>query len=402
MNNIKAVFFDFDNTIVDYVKSDIDSLRIVAKSLPIAIDTNDFIDIAVEQIMKFHDLVSDGKVKPSNIHNYRLYNTLKYFSVEWEKEYLDIYLQHFIKSTVCFSGVEEVIRYLYGKVKLGILTNAYNSEEQKRRIGNTGIARYFDDIVVCADIGAYKPAKEAFLYLVDKYGLTPADCLYIGDSEEYDIKGAGNAGLYTIKMVHNSLKINSVANYVCGDFQDLFKLFVKKLVVTGNMKITDDISLKECARDIVLEDVSKHTMQLIWFLNNDECLVKHLGSNNSVKISEQEFSETNKEWIAEKHADMFAIVLRKKAIGLISLSHQDTINHTARIGYWIGSTYWNKGYTSKAFQLVLDQAKIREIKYVFSTIRRDNIASRKIWDKYGAQTEYKNDKYLCTINISEV
>jgi ribosomal-protein-alanine N-acetyltransferase len=160
--------------------------------------------------------------------------------------------------------------------------------------------------------------------------------------------------------------------------------------------------MNECTRDIVLADVNKYTMQLIWFLNNDKHLVEHLGSNASIKISEQEFSETNKKWIVENHADMFAIVLGKKAIGLISLSHQDTINHTARIGYWIGSTYWNKGYTSKAFQLVLDQAKIRKIKYASSTIKRDNIASKKIWDKYGAQTENKDDEYLCMINISEV
>lgn len=400
MRNIKAVFFDFDNTIVDYVKSDIDSLRIVAEALPITIDKDAFINIAVEQIMKFHDLVSDGKVEPRDIHNYRLYNTLKYFDIEWKKEYLDIYLQHFIKSTVCFSGVEAVVRYLYGKVKLGILSNAYNSEEQKQRIGNTGIAGYFDDIVVCADIDAYKPTKEAFLYLVDRYGLAPSDCLYIGDSEEYDIKGAKNAGLYTIKMFHNPLKSNSAADFICGDFEDLFKLLAEKLVVMGDMKTTDDIFLKECARDIVLEDVSKHTMQLIWFLNNDDRLGNYLGSNNSVKISEQEFSETNKKWSVENHADIFAIVLGKKAIGMISLSHQDTLKHTARIGYWIGSTYWNKGYTNKAFQLVLDQAKIREIKYVSSTIKKDNIASRKIWDKYNAQIEYKDDKYLCTINIS--
>jgi putative hydrolase of the HAD superfamily len=209
---------------VDYIKSDIDSLRILAKSLPVKLDANAFIDIAVEQIMKFHDLVNDGKVEATNIHNYRLYNTLQYFSVEWKKEYVDIYLQHFIQSTVCFSGAEKVIEYLYGKVKLGILSNAYNSEEQKRRINNTGIARFFDDIVVCADIGAYKPSKEVFLYLVNKYGLAPNECIYIGDSEEYDIKGSREAGLYTIKMVHNPLPKNSIADFICVDFDDLYLL----------------------------------------------------------------------------------------------------------------------------------------------------------------------------------
>lgn len=165
--------------------------------------------------------------------------------------------------------------------------------------------------------------------------------------------------------------------------------------------VSGSISQK-CDKSIVLEDVDKYAIQLIWFLSNDNRLAEYLGSNNSAKISEQEFSETNQKWIAKNHADMFAIVLGEKAIGTISLSHQNTINHTARIGYWLGSTYWNKGYASKAFQLIVDQAKKREIEYVSSTIRKENIASIKIWDKYGAQIEYKDDKYLCTINISGV
>ena len=168
------------------------------------------------------------------------------------------------------------------------------------------------------------------------------------------------------------------------------------------MKNVNGSIIKEYAEDIALENVDKHTIQLILFLNNDNRLAKYLGSNNSAKISEQEFLETNKKWIVQNHADMFAIVLGEKAIGTISLSHQNTINHTARIGYWLGSAYWNKGYASKAFQLILDQAKKREIEYVSSTIRKENIASIKIWDKYGAQIEYKDDKYLCTINISGV
>lgn len=166
------------------------------------------------------------------------------------------------------------------------------------------------------------------------------------------------------------------------------------------MKNGNSSYIKEDGKSIVLENVDKHNIQLIWFLNNDNRLVERLGSNHSVNISEQEFSETNKKWSAEKDADMFAIVLGKKAIGMISLSYQDTINHTARIGYWLGSAHWNKGYASKAFQLILDQAKRRKIQYVSSTIRKDNIASIKIWLNYGAQTVSKDDKYSCTINIS--
>ena len=154
--------------------------------------------------------------------------------------------------------------------------------------------------------------------------------------------------------------------------------------------------------DIVLGDIRKHTIQLIWFLNNDERLAKYLGTINPAKVTEQEFVEKNKRWVVEKHTDMFAIVVRGKALGMISLSHQDIINHTARIGYWLGSAYWDKGYGSKAFQLILDHAKKREFKCVSSTISKDDIASKTIWDKFGAQTEFKNGKYSCAINISEI
>ena len=154
--------------------------------------------------------------------------------------------------------------------------------------------------------------------------------------------------------------------------------------------------------DIVLEDIRKHTIQLVWFLNNDERLAKYLGTINPANVTEQEFLEKNEQWVVEKHTDMFAIVLGKKALGMISLSHQDVIKHTARIGYWLGSAYWNKGYGSEAFQLILDHAKKREFKCVSSTISKEDVVSKNIWDKFGAQSELKNGKYLCTINISKI
>lgn len=161
--------------------------------------------------------------------------------------------------------------------------------------------------------------------------------------------------------------------------------------------INDSISPKSA--NIVLESLDKHIDQLVWFLNYDECLTKALGSNNFVNITKQIFIETNKKWAVERCADLFAIVLEKKAIGMISLSHQDIVKHTARIGYWLGSRYWNKGYTSTAFQLILDLAKRKRLQYVFSTVKEDNIASKKIWERYGAQSALEEDKYFFLIEI---
>lgn len=146
---------------------------------------------------------------------------------------------------------------------------------------------------------------------------------------------------------------------------------------------------------------TEHIDQLIWFLNQDDRLLKALGSDNPVKISKQSFMESNKKWAAEKCADLFAIVLEKRAIGMISLSHQDNVAHTAQIGYWLGSSYWNKGYAGKAFQLVLGLAGEKGMKCVSASVKEDNPASGNIWKKHGAQTMVKDGKYLYTIGISK-
>ena len=150
---------------------------------------------------------------------------------------------------------------------------------------------------------------------------------------------------------------------------------------------------------LVLGEVSLYARQLVSFLNNDSPLIAQLGSNGAIKLSEREFLATAQKWRLEKQTDMFAIVLDGDAIGVISLSHQNLIARTAQIGYWIGSAYWGKGYTSEAFQLVLTQAKMKGIQCVTSTIRNDNTASKRIWDKYGAAVKLNGDRCFYTLAI---
>lgn len=47
MHGIRAVFFDYDNTLVDYVQADTLALSTLAESLPLAVDCQEFVDKAV-------------------------------------------------------------------------------------------------------------------------------------------------------------------------------------------------------------------------------------------------------------------------------------------------------------------------------------------------------------------
>ncbi|AKA72193.1 GNAT family N-acetyltransferase [Clostridium scatologenes] len=142
----------------------------------------------------------------------------------------------------------------------------------------------------------------------------------------------------------------------------------------------------------------KYVIQLVNILNNDSMLLYALGSKKN-KISEGTFTEHNRKWCESRNAEIFAIVLDDIAIGTISLSHQDLDKHIAQIGYWIGSKYWRNGYTSEAFFQVLNIARKKGIKCVSATIKKDNLPSKKVWEKYGANIRLVDDRYNVSITL---
>ncbi len=58
---------------------------------------------------------------------------------------------------------------------------------------------FFDGVVVSADIHMLKPGREIYTYLTDKYGLNPAECLFIDDMPQ-NVQGAKQAGLQAVRF----------------------------------------------------------------------------------------------------------------------------------------------------------------------------------------------------------
>ena len=142
---------------------------------------------------------------------------------------------------------------------------------------------------------------------------------------------------------------------------------------------------------------NKYLKDLVGILNNDKKLIEQLG-NRKEPLSCAEFVTHTKKWSKKNKAQVFAIIMNREAIGSISLSHINRRTQTARIGYWITSKYWNKGYTSKAFEQILNLAKEENIKIVSCSTSKENRASKAIWEKFNAKFEEKGDRivpHLC-------
>lgn len=88
-------------------------------------------------------------------------------------------------------------KYLYGKYKLGIVTNGMK-EVQYSRIGKSPIGKYIDKIIISEEVGISKPNPGIFEYALKELGAEDKEeAIMVGDSLSADIQGGINFGIDT-------------------------------------------------------------------------------------------------------------------------------------------------------------------------------------------------------------
>ena len=123
-------------------------------------------------------------------------------------------------------GVVELIKKLKANgYKIALLSDF--PPEQK---GDTwGILEYCDVVLGSEDVGALKPAKEAFEALATALDLPAEQILYVGNSHKYDVIGSKNAGFksaWLISVISGIFeKKSDLADITFSRYSQLEKLF---------------------------------------------------------------------------------------------------------------------------------------------------------------------------------
>lgn len=100
-----------------------------------------------------------------------------------------------------FPGAVEAIRSLRERgLRVGLLTNG-PSDLQRRKLAVTGLAGELEAIAISEEIGAAKPAREAFALAAGLLRCELGRTAMVGDSLAYDIVGAIAAGLAAAVLV---------------------------------------------------------------------------------------------------------------------------------------------------------------------------------------------------------
>lgn len=95
------------------------------------------------------------------------------------------------------AGAEELVRSLYGKVGLVLITNGLE-DVQRSRLARSTIASYLTDVVISEVVGAAKPDSRIFDIAFARMNHPhKEEVLIVGDSLTSDIKGGSDYGIDT-------------------------------------------------------------------------------------------------------------------------------------------------------------------------------------------------------------
>lgn len=228
---IKAIIFDLDNTLIDFMRMKRTAIEAAIKSM---IDAG--LNFPYETI----------KAKIDEIYNEK--------GIEYQQVF-DILLNHFLgkidykilsAGIVAYRTAREAELNTYPKIvptliklikmgiKLGVVSDA-PSREAWLRLSYIGLHHIFDAAITFDDSNEYKPSSVPFQLILKRLNVAPAEALMVGDWAERDVVGAKQVGMKTVFARYGDVFNTEVhgADYEINDISDLIDIVKKENNLNG-------------------------------------------------------------------------------------------------------------------------------------------------------------------------
>ncbi|MDA3839436.1 MAG: GNAT family N-acetyltransferase [Candidatus Delongbacteria bacterium] len=137
--------------------------------------------------------------------------------------------------------------------------------------------------------------------------------------------------------------------------------------------------------------VQNHYADISLLIGSDTQLQKELGFKKGSIPTKLQVEKDFISWCESHKAEMYSIFKDDIFIGLITISRIDVKNKSARLGYWLGSEFRQKGYSSIAYRKMLDKVPSMGINKLNGSVLVSNLPSRLLWENHGA-TEIGKEK----------
>ena len=219
---IKAVLFDLDNTLLDFMsvkKKAVDAaiLAMVEAGLNIEpkIIQKDIFDIYDQKGYEYQEVFDDFLINRYGKLDYKI---LASAIVAYRKtKEASIILYPKVHSTLI-----KLVKLGY---KLAVLSDA-PSREAWVRLYSVNLHHLFDVVITYNDTKKLKPSPEPFNKAIELLGVSPENIIMVGDWPERDVVGAKSAGMKTAFAKYgNVFKIkNSGADYDLNNISEILDI----------------------------------------------------------------------------------------------------------------------------------------------------------------------------------
>ncbi len=194
---IKYLFFDIDDTLFDFKRSEKHALSKALSAL--GIEPTEEVTSLYSRINRSQwEALERGEVT-RDVILFRRYEIL-FNKIEIDanpKEAQRLYETQLSQTYYYLPGAEELLSELYGKYKIYLASNG-TAIVQDGRIALSGIGKYAEDIFISEKIGYNKPRREFFDACFSRIaGFEKEYAIMIGDSLSSDILGGIGAGIKT-------------------------------------------------------------------------------------------------------------------------------------------------------------------------------------------------------------
>lgn len=194
---IKAVFFDIDNTLLDFNKCAIASINAVLKTRGVTPPEN-----LKSTFVRINDSlwrrIERGELTLDGLREIRFNLIFKELGigldgVEFEQDFKHVLSE----SAEKVEGAEDILEYLSGRYRIFAASNAPLGQ-QTRRLELAGLLKYFEKVFTSGLVGYSKPSPEFFEGCMSFVpGLSRKEIIIIGDSLTADIIGGSKNGFKT-------------------------------------------------------------------------------------------------------------------------------------------------------------------------------------------------------------
>lgn len=223
---IKAVVFDLDNTLVDFMKM---KRRSIEEAIPAMVDSG--LEISHDEANKIIDeIYKEQGIEYQKVFDEFLNRVLNRIDYKILSAGIVAYRRAREASLIPYPHVYSTLNKLLKMgIKMGIVSDA-PVKEAWLRLAYLNFHHIVDAVVTFEDTGQRKPHSAPFLKILEKLNVNPEEAIMVGDWAERDIAGAKKVGMKTAFARYgdtfNTEKHD--ADYELFDISQLIDIIIKE------------------------------------------------------------------------------------------------------------------------------------------------------------------------------